>query len=253
MTTTIVMPVSRPDHLDAIFARLELMTCKRTETNLLVVVDGPPDLFVKTRNYVEMSKFNQRLCVQYENKEKKKNTDYYARRFRIADIHNLIKQHVPRCDYVFGLEDDTIFPTNALEVLLKNYAVYPYAGIIIGVQLGRWGIPCVGAWKADDVYEPTKITSVMPEKGVTEIDAGGFYCFVTKRDSYVAHTFKPFENGFGPDVDYGIELRRKGQLNYINWDIRTIHKTKSGDISLLTHTPSQVTFTKKESRWRQTQ
>jgi hypothetical protein len=49
---------------------------------------------------------------------------------------------------------------------------------IEGVELGRWGVPYVGAWRADDVYEPTKFESAMPQEGPTagsveEIDAGG--------------------------------------------------------------------------------
>lgn len=260
MRTTIILPVSRAEHLDAIFARLEMLKCDRTKTNLLVIVDGDVNLFVKARNYVEMSKFHERLCIQFKSKHAFRHFDYMARRLRISDIHNELKQYIKDCDYVFGLEDDTIIPLDALERLKKIYSVFPYAGFVQGVQLGRWGIPHIGAWKVDDIYNPTKVSSMIPKKPsihdkniVQEIDAGGFYCFLTKRDNYVKHDFKPFDgNGLGPDVDFGIELRRGGALNYIDWGLTTVHKTKTEDLSLLTTEPRIVTFMKKENRWRQT-
>lgn len=261
---TIIMPVSRPDNLDAIFARLEMLKCKREKTNLLVIVDGPVDLFVKARNFVEMSKFKERLCIQFQSKHKLRQFDIMGRRMRIADIHNELKKHIVDCEFIFGIEDDTIINTNTLDILLKDYGMYPYAGLIQGVQLGRWGIPYVGAWKADDVYEPTEMKSLNPMRMgdvstlgkslIQEIDAGGFYCFITRKDNYVKHTFKPFDtNGMGPDVDYGITLRQQGLVNYIDWRITTVHKTKKGEISLLNTEPRVTTLRKKDNRWRQIQ
>lgn len=257
---TIVMPVSRDTYLHAVMTRLELLTCDRTQTNLLVIVDGPPELYVKVRNMVEMSKFAERLCIQFTSKHKLRRFGIPERRMRISDIHNTLREHIIDCDYVFGIEDDTIINANTLELLLKDYGLYPFAGFIQGVQLGRWGIPYVGAWKADDVYEPTMIKSLQvkdsrTQEPVEEIDAGGFYCFLTKRDNYVKHTFKPFDsNGLGPDVEYGIELRRQGVVNYIDWRVTTVHKTPKGDISLLNTESRVTTLRKKENkRWRQTQ
>lgn len=247
------------DYLDAIFARLEFLTCDRTKTNLLVAVDGPPELFVAARNAVEASKFNQRLCVQFNSKHKLRKFDIMGRRMRIADVHNFMKEHIVNSDYIFGLEDDTIINANTLELLLKDYGLYPYAGLIQGVQLGRWGVPYVGAWEANDVYEPSEMRSLMPPPAnsklmVQEIDAGGFYCFVTRADNYLKHTFKPFDiNGMGPDVDYGIALRQQGLVNYIDWRVTTTHKSKQGDINLLTTQPRVTTLKKKENRWRQIQ
>lgn len=261
---TIIMPVSRNDYLDSIFARLELLECDSSKTNLLVIVDGPPSLFVRTRNFVEMSKFKERLCIQYQDKSKQLKYATTVRRGRIARIHNVIKEHVVSCDYVFGIEDDTIIHADALKKLLSDYFLYPYAGFVQGVELGRWGNPYVGAWKVDDVYDPTIVRSLMPVKlhepsnevvgsgMVQAIDAGGFYCFLTRRDNYVNHDFKPFDgNDFGPDFDYGIQMRRMGLLNYVDWRVTTVHKTDHGDISLLNTEPRETVFRKKMNRWRQ--
>lgn len=253
MSVTIILPVSRPEYLDAVFARLEMLECDRRMTNLLCIVDGTPELFVNVRNRVEMSKFADRLCILFSYKGTYKKTSRLARRFRISEIHNQLKENIVQCDYVFGIEDDTIIGPRTLKILLKDYSLQPYAGLIEGVQIGRWGIPMVGAWKVDDVYDPKTIDSLMPSKDLQEIDAGGLYCFLTKHDHYVKHTFKPFDNNeMGPDFDFGLELRRAGMMNFIDWNVTTVHKSKQGDISLLTTEPRHVRFVKKETRWRQT-
>lgn len=254
---TIFIPVSRSDYLDKIFSTLELLECDRTKTNILVVVDGDSNFFVDVRNRVEMSKFEQRLCVQYKAKDKLKKYSYALRRKRISDIHNFAKQYIQECDYVFGLEDDTIFGVDTLKKFLRLYGLYPYAGFIQGVQLGRWGNPYVGAWKVNDIYEPTEIMSMLPpEKNspvwFQQVDAGGFYCYITKRESFVDHNYEPFDgNGLGPDVNFGISLRQQGMLNYIDWTTTTIHRSKDRDVSLLNTKPSVVTLRKVNYRWRQ--
>lgn len=252
MKTTIILPVSRLDFLDAVFHSLEVLDCKREDTNLLAIVDGDAQLFVNVRNRVEMSKFAQRLTIQFKSKHSLRHYDVMGRRLRISDIHNEIKMHIWDCDYIFGLEDDTIITSKTLSTLLRDYSIYPFAGFIQGVQLGRWGVPYVGAWRFDDIYEPTTIQSLMPDKGIKEIDAGGFYCFITKADNYTNHTFKPFENnGLGPDVDYGVELRRLGFLNYIDWSLPTVHRTKKYDITTINTDPKSVVMKKIQGVWRQ--
>lgn len=254
-STTIIMPVSRSTYLDKLFYSLEILQCDAANTNLLVIVDGDAKLFIEVRNKVEMSKFAQRLCIQFKSKHVLRKYDVLGRRMRIADIHNEIKMHLWESDYIFGIEDDTIVPSNSLKKLLADYALYPYAGFIEGVEVGRWGIPYVGAWNTDNVYEPTEMVSVTVEKKddkVEQIDAGGMYCFLTKHATYTNHLFKPFDNnGLGPDVDFGIELRREGLLNYIDWSVLCIHKTGDKDITLTNSEPRVVTFKKKEGRWRQ--
>jgi hypothetical protein len=56
-TTTIVLPISREQHLLKVSPSLELLECDRERTSLLAFVDGDPDLFLNARNLVEQSKF----------------------------------------------------------------------------------------------------------------------------------------------------------------------------------------------------
>jgi hypothetical protein len=246
MTVAIFIPISRADHLDRLFAALEVMTCDPKTTSLFTYVDGDQALFLKARNLTEGSKFEQRLCVQRaESKSSASRHSIEGRRIRISEIHNEAKMLIGDCKYVFGLEDDTIPPPSALQKLLTGYAAYPHAGFIEGVELGRWGIPYVGAWRADDVYEPTTIESLLPALGRQEIDAGGFYCYLTKREHFVGHTYEPFDgNQLGPDVQYGLWLRQQGLKNYIDWSLIVEHRVmEMGEIRTITVTsqlPLQV-------------
>jgi len=251
-TITIFMPVSRNDFLDKVFHNLEMLECKSEYVNLLVLVDGDEKLYVDVRNRVELSKFGQRLCIPYKNKDKLKKFDLTNRRLRISDIHNEAKKYIVDCDYIFGIEDDTLFPNDTLKKLLAHYLRNPYMGFVEAIELGRWGIPYIGAWKVDNIYDVQKIESLPDQKGLVKIDAGGFYCFLTTRDNYMMNYFKPFEiNSLGPDVQFGIELRRQGLENYADFDIKCIHKKKEGDITFGSSTPRIVTMTNIEGRFRQ--
>jgi hypothetical protein len=252
---TIFLPVSRDHFLARIFAALELLDCDREQTNLFVLVDGKSPLFVKARNYTTASKFKERLCIQRVPDGKFKGYDINSRRVRIATLHNEAKEHIQPCDYLLLVEDDTVIPPNTLTRLLSSYIAYPYAGFIEGAELGRWGIPYVGAWSADDVYEPSKIETLLPGDGIEQIDAGGLYCALVKWDHYAGHQFEPFGNkDLGPDVNFGLSMRREGYKNYIDWSIKCQHLVvsagKTESISLSNTTPQRVIMMKEGSNWR---
>lgn len=256
MKVTIIMPVSREEYLKRVFATLESLRCDMTQTNLLVMVDGDVDLFVKTRNMVEASKFAQRLCV-FRKMGRPDVSAFRRRRKRIAAIHNEMKAYLGPCDFVFLLEDDTVIPPSALEKLLHQYTLYPHAGFISGVQINRWGFNVPGIWKTNNPYAPEIITSQLPlpneemQKHPTqEIDAAGLYCMLTKRDFYLQITFQPFEDIAGPDMYYGFELRKLGYKNYVDWSLNTGHATKKGLIEMYNTQLEQIKITKTADGWR---
>lgn len=162
MTVTIILPVSREQHLLRVFASLEMLDCDRARTNLLVFVDGDSSLFLSARNLVDQSKYEGRLCVQGQIGGVKRDFSINTRRRRIAAVHNACRKLIKPCEYVFLIEDDGILGPDALSRLLADYQAHPYAGFIEGVELGRWGIPHVGAWRADDVYDMKRLESAMP-------------------------------------------------------------------------------------------
>lgn len=251
---TIILPVSRATFLDKVFAALEFLDCDSSNTSLIVIVDGDDNLFLDARNRTEFSKFSSRLCVRYTSKLEKSENNIFIRRDRIADIHRQIKQYIGDCDFIMGIEDDTVFPDFTLKLFLEDYVLNPHMGFVEGIELGRWSYPYIGAWRIDDIYETKKITSILPEddsESLAEIDAGGFYCFLTRRETYMGHEFDTFEdNSLGPDINFGISLRRKGYSNFIDWHINCTHMSESGNIVLGKDTPKRLTFMKKNEYWR---
>lgn len=249
MTTTVLLLVSRDDFLEDIFKSLDELDCDKSNTALLCLVDGDTNLYIKTRNYCEMTKFVERLCIHVKMKQKISRFDIAGRRKRISELHNEARSHL-KTRYVFGIEDDTIVPRNALKTLGEQYI--DNVGFIQGVELGRWGVPYIGAWEFDDCNNPKIVKSLELAQDTQKIDAGGFYCFLTKTEYYKDHEFKPFENNaFGPDVDFGISLRRKGLINLADFTVKCVHKADNVDITIDNTIARQIRFKKINNRWRQ--
>lgn len=247
---TIVLPVSRAEYLDRVLGSLELLECRAENVNIIAIVDGDDKLFVQTRNKIQDLKFNERLTVKYKNPKPVTKFDIYARRLRIADIHNHIKQYINPCEFIFGVEDDTLLPQNALQEMTTTYLDHPRAGMVQGVEMGRWGVPYVGAWKADDIYSPTVIESLDLGEGVEPVDCGGMYCFMTRYETYMAHEFKTFQkNSLGPDVEFGLELRKAGYENYVNWNVKCSHINNDKIISFKNTVPKKVIIKKHNTKW----
>lgn len=254
MKTTIVLPVSRDMFLDRIFMALETLECEANNTNLFAYVDGDMNLFVKTRNLVEQSKFAQRLCVQRRRQEGRiKVYDLKRRRLRISAIHNEMRQYIQPADFILLTEDDTVLGALALKRLTRAYSERPYAGFVSGVEVGRHGVTHIGAWRVDDVYDPTKIESIDAQQtGVEEVDAAGLYCTLVRYSHYVKHDFKPFDrNDLGPDVEFGLELRQMGQKNYVDHSVRCEHRTPTESLTVANTPTMKVTFTKADRGWKQ--
>lgn len=241
--TTIIVPVSRTKFLTQFFASLNALECDVNTTRLLVMIDGDLRLYEKAQLFVVNSKFIKREIV-FRHKGLPSDSNVRGRRKRIADIHNEIKQYVPDCEYVFLLEDDTLIPSNALSVLLDDYELYPNAGFVSGIEIGRWGFPMIGAWKKQN----DTIESVKLESSIVRVSAAGLYCCLTKREHYVNNIFEPYEKILGPDVDFGISLSLKGYENYIDYDIKCEHLVnKNNKLTFDNINIVQVKFTRDES------
>lgn len=245
---TIILAVSRADFLERVITAIELLECNKEETNLLCIVDGDDQLYLRTRNLVNDTKFAQRLTVKADLDDNRSRLDVPTRRKRIAAIHNQARELINHTQgYVLSVEDDTTFRPDALQRLLKVATSERAFAMAEGVEIGRWGIPYVGAWKADDVYNLTKLTSIENKQDVTEstkhenIDAGGLYFALIKADLYKYHTFT-CENGLGPDVNFGIDNRQLGFENFIVWQVPCVHHNmRIGKYETIT--PSEKTQT----------
>lgn len=248
MDITIVLPVSRDTHLKQIFTNLEFLTCDRKTTNLLVYIDGDLRLFEKARNFTMNSKFAEKLCI-YRRKGLPNASSVRSRRRRIAEIHNEMKTLINPCTYVFMIEDDTLYPYNTLEKMKDIYLDHPYAGFVSGIEIGRWGYNHIGAWVANSVYDPRRITSMKMEEGVRKCDAAGFYCMLTRYELYTDHTFQPFQDAMGPDVEYGMSLRKQGLVNYVDFSIKCRHLTQKEELNFTNTEIVQVELNRINDIW----
>ena len=253
MAVTIVLPISRPDYLRRVFAALDMMPCNAQETNLLCYVDGDQRLLDIARNFVVNSKFKEKVCI-FRGKGLPSANHIRGRRQRIADIHNELKEIVGAVEFCLLMEDDTLIPLNGFEKLMRHYSSNPYAGFITGVQVGRWGYTVPGVWQSNNPYDIKRINSMLPnsEKPFEEIDAAGLYFCLTRTEFYKQINFQPFDSILGPDVTYGIELRKLGYKNYVDWTINTTHLTKQGEIKVYNTPLQKITFTRIEAeKWAQ--
>ena len=219
-----ILPVSRLTFLDQVLESLTNQSYKDV-LSLLVVVDGDNDLFLRVRNKVTTAMLSDALIVQSDD-FRGGATTIPQRRWHISAIHNQIKKLVHEdVDWIFSIEDDGILPVNALSWLVNDALTRENVGMVSGVELGRWGTPYVGAWYADDTVNPKEIKSVPSKVGsphVDEIDASGLYCALIRADLYRQHNFNA-DNGLGPDINLGFDIKNCGYKNYIDWSIPVTH------------------------------
>lgn len=229
MHITTILPVSRVEYLDRVLESLKNQTHKIDA--LIVIFDGPDEDYVQARNKVVLQ-FDNTLFIRSTN-----SGPAFAiseRREHIANIHNQFKTLVDTTNWIFSIEDDGILPTNALERLVKIAGATPDIGLVTGVELGRWGVPYVGAWRVDDIFETTRVDSVENKAGqnlVEEIDAAGLYCALIRGDAYQSHEFGA-SNGLGPDVNLCLHIRRVGFKNYIDWGVPVTHLTNRNGLEM---------------------
>lgn len=227
MKIVTILPVSRIEFLDRVLESLENQSYE-PHTSLLVVVDGSNELFVRVHNKVAQIGLEDVLCVKSNNGDDAPTASIPQRRQRIANVHNQIRGLImDDVDLIFSIEDDGILPINALSWLVNDMNTRQSVGMVTGVELGRWGVPYVGAWMADDVMNAQKLISIDSKAGqslVEEIDAAGLYCALVRADLYKQHVFTS-DNGLGPDVNMAIEFRQLGFKNYIDWFVPVTHIT----------------------------
>ena len=251
MRITAILPVSRTKYLDRVLESLLKQT--RKPDGLIVVFDGNEKDYLDVRNKIVALDFENKICVPSNNKRPAFSIP--ERRWHIVNIHNQIRDILPENpryvlddyepDWIFSIEDDGILPVDALEKLAVSATQSRNIGMFTGVELGRWGVPYVGAWHVDDVHNPQIVTSLQSRTDsnfVEEIDGCGLYCALIRQDYYKMHTFDT-RNGLGPDVNLGLFLRQHGLKNYIDWSIHVTHLTSTPDgeeLEIPATSPSRV-------------
>ena len=171
------------------------------------------------------------------------------RRRRIAENHQYLVELVKRqkCDYVWQIEGDSVIPPDALEKLISTTKKLKDFGFITGVQVGRHGVYCIGAWHIDNDRKRFKSVDYR-RTGLIEIDASGWYCMLAKKDVWLKGRASWTDERYGPDVVWGLTIK---EPKYIDMAVKIGHKTSRGIISVDDKSTCIAEFTYKnsENRW----
>lgn len=168
------------------------------------------------------------------------------RRKRIAENHQELVDAVRKIqpDIVWQLEGDVVLPDDCLERMIETMARHDM-DYLSGVQVGRHGIYCIGAWHVDP--ERLWFASVdHNQTGVQPIDATGFYCILAKRETWLSGKAEWSGEPYGPDVNWGLSIPG---YKYVDMDLHIGHKTKRGIINVTDASTCNVRFEKNGTEW----
>jgi hypothetical protein len=149
------------------------------------------------------------------------------RRTRIAENHQRLRQSVIeyKPEYVWQLEGDVDLPENALERLYGHLLRLGDIGYISGIQVGRHGLYCLGAWTnfTEDSFQSIDHTLT----GVQQVEATGFYCLLAPANVWLSGVASWTDEPYGPDVTWG---RSIPEPKYVDMGLHIGHVIKNGTI-----------------------
>lgn len=228
-TITIFMPITRAWRVDPIAQMLGKLDTTGFECNVLICIDTKDITDHYVRNAFEKWELPFKYTIIHTNKAAAGEVNMKKRRDHITEMLQFAAEKMPDTDFTFMIEDDTEVSPSALQSLMQNYFNLTEQGLKVGfvegAQVGRHGYRMIGAWRWDDLENPTVCETIPYSKTkiLEKIDGGGLYCFITPTKLFKAHTWYHGAECIGPDVTYGIELRKQGYLNFIDWTIPAGH------------------------------
>lgn len=235
---TVFCPFTRAAYVRRWFDDLYSTDLDPANTNLAFIIDigedeegQPIGQTIYTRIMDEMNKVKFRKFLIARNYEHHVNgINIGVRRKRIADIHNQSKELIRALDgeYVLGLEDDTVFTNLSVSRLFMPFSRHRRVGLVSSYEAGRWLNKIIGVWYFNDVIDPLKCRTASledkTEQEYNEVDATGMYCYLTPTELYLKHDYYSEDwQPWGPDVNYGLWLRKMGYKNFVDWTQPTGH------------------------------
>lgn len=220
---TVYVPISRGWCLENVLSCLSRLYIDRMSTEVVILIDTNNEHFISSvkKHYEESGLhrlFGLTTIAASGLPKVAEDAPIIARRQRIIEMWNLARGHFHDTKYFFSFEDDTFINGNVFEGLREQLLVQG-ADYVEGVEAHRQ-YNSIGAWQIERNYARTLSYH---HSGLSEINGGGFYCFIT----YTKHIKEAFfrEDGacFGPDVCFVYDLVKKGGKAYIYWDIKCIH------------------------------
>lgn len=225
----IFMPITRAWRMNEIAQMLGRLDTHGFKCELLVCIDNANI----TEHFVANAFEKYELTIPYRIIQTKKypvgEVNMASRRNRITEMLEFSKKHIGDTDFVFMVEDDTDIKPLAMKALIVDYANLTKAGakvgFVEGVQVGRHGYRMIGGWRIDDLENPQVMQTIPFRRDILieKIDGGGLYCFITPTNLFKSHTWHWEAECLSVDVMYGIDLRKKGYQNFIDWTVEAGH------------------------------
>jgi hypothetical protein len=192
--------------------------------------------------------------------DKQPATGIEARRKRIARNQQLLKRMMlghDVYDYVIQIEGDSVLEPDTFKKMIK-LAQFLHKrndsfGYLSGVQIGRHGLYCIGAWHV--AANRRKFQSINHKlTGLQKVDATGFYCFIAPYSVWMRGMSWWEGERWGPDVNYGLSLREQGFTLYVDMDLQIPHATERGQIDFDNINLCTVAFEKQaDGLWKHNQ
>jgi hypothetical protein len=170
------------------------------------------------------------------------------RRDRIITMRKKSQELVGNSKYFFSVEDDTFVNPDAFTRLKRHLDSYPDVLQASGVEVGRWADHCIGAWQITPLNNPRTVESVpYKESGLQEVDGTGMYCYVTYTNMHKIADFHREADCLGPDVCYGLDLRRQDYKVLLDWSVQCEHR--SPQWNLVPKDAITIRFDRHEDVW----
>lgn len=237
----LVLPLTRRWAIDMQAKQLAAMNRTSIDLHLLVNIDTDDFNASQVIDAFQKHEMTIPYTIHHTKKFAPQEVRVFARRDRIRDMltelqATIRKKQLDSNEFIFMVEDDTMIEPSALQRLLADWRELTDAGVkvgfIEGAQVGRHGIRMIGAWRMDDLHEPTVMSTIPFNRGALfeKIDGGGLYCYLTPMQLFLAHTWQWHAECFSVDVMYGIELRKQGYTNIIDWSVVAGHTDQHGKV-----------------------
>lgn len=226
--------------------------------NLCFIVDGDQGLIANTLTRFANENNYRSIQTKVNHDWSTNEVQINIRRARIAEVKNQSKEMVSKTDgkYIIGLEDDTEFSRlRSFDQLIQPIIDDPNVGFVEGVQMGRWGANVIGAWKADNIDDPNEVQTILPRDGLQEITGGGWYGYATTRELYLnCEYYSASSEPYGPDVNFGFYVRRRGFKCLIYWDLVFGHRDFNKVLYPEDHKLIEVVYNKDRNtgKWNRT-
>lgn len=175
------------------------------------------------------------------------------RRKRIARNHKYLRKMVEQseAEYVWQVEGDAVLEPDTLERLIYSYQTIhdPKKAYVSGIQVGRHGIYALGAWHiAEDHKSFESLDHNL--QGLQRVDATGFYCLFGRKEDWLKGTASWNDERWGPDVVWGLSLKKLGYNIYVDMNIKVGHKALRGTIHPDHLSTCNVRFWKDNHAWK---